>query len=208
MNPYKLQKEQLHKKIYDDYFKNKKEEEQRIKRELEQKYKGWVKIREESGPNDYLIEYENPSGTERRVEQKFFPLIYTEESMLGSSYNSFDNIIKTETKIIETDKDELLNYYVPNKGKMKLNIIYYSDSLLKDMETSDYCAYLQMNIKGTFYGCHNMNLLNLICEKIRKSDRDFILINLQPKKYIIKYIIYLTLKNIIFIAITCINILI
>ena len=94
---------------------------------------------------------------------------------LQSSYKSFYNIIKTETFIPEINEDEL-NYYTPKKDKMKLNIIYYSDSLLKDMETSDYCAYLQMNIQGTFYGCHNMNLLNLICDKIRKSDRDFILI--------------------------------
>ena len=93
----------------------------------------------------------------------------------GSSYNSFHNIIKTEKFVSKINEDEL-NYYTPKKDKTKLNIIYYSDSLLKDMETNDYCAYLQMNIQGTFYGCHNMNLLNLVCDKIRKSDRDFILI--------------------------------
>ena len=34
-----------------------------------------------------------------------------------------------------------------------------------------------MNIKGTFYGCHNKNLFKFICEKIRNSNIEFILIS-------------------------------
>ena len=72
-----------------------------------------------------------------------------------------------------------LDYYIPknNENKLKLNILYYDESLLENMNQSEYCAYLQMNINGTFYGCHNMHLLDLIIEKIKKSDREFILIS-------------------------------
>ena len=71
-----------------------------------------------------------------------------------------------------------LNYYIPkgNENKLKLNILYYDESLIKNMKISEYCSYIQMNINGTFYGCHNMSLLNLVIEKIKKSDREFILI--------------------------------
>jgi hypothetical protein len=62
------------------------------------------------------------------------------------------------------------------ENRLKLNILYYDESLLKDMDLSNYCAYIQMNIAGTFYGCHKMSLFNLVCEKIKMSDRQFILI--------------------------------
>ena len=170
----------------------KKKKEQKIKKEMEEKYKHWNKISEKSGPNYYSLIYEGPpilinsfiDEFGEKCEEFQKPKVYSHTNfdipcypkIYGSSYNSFDNIIKTKTLVTESNEDKLLDYYAPKKDKMKLNIIYYSDSLLKDMETSDYCAYLQMNIKGTFYGCHNMNLLNIICDKIRKSDRDFILI--------------------------------
>ena len=72
-----------------------------------------------------------------------------------------------------------LNYYIPKNenNRLKLNIIYYDENLLDNMNLNEYCSYIQMNIGGTFYGCHNMDLLNLICDKVNKFDREFILIS-------------------------------
>lgn len=70
------------------------------------------------------------------------------------------------------------NYLIPkpHENKLKINILYYDESLLINNMLSDYCAYIQMNIAGTFYGCHKMSLFNLISEKVKTSDREFILI--------------------------------
>lgn len=151
-----------------------------FKEKMEIKYKNWIKVSEKSTDSSISIVFKNPITGKIEVEKRYIliskPIKY---SKVGSTYNSFKNIITVEKIILNEDKPKnsnLLNYYPLSKKKMNLNIIYYSDSLLKDMELSDYCAFLQMNINGTFYGIHNMNLLNLIYNKIRKSDRDFILI--------------------------------
>ena len=70
------------------------------------------------------------------------------------------------------------NYLLPKipEKRLKLNILYYDEYLLKNIHLSDYCAYIQMNIDGTFYGCHKMGLFNSVSEKVRLSDREFILI--------------------------------
>ena len=151
-----------------------------FKEKMEIKYKNWIKVSEKSTDSSISIVFKNPITGKIEVEKRYIliskPIKY---SKVGSAYNSFKNIITVEKIKLNEDKPKnsnLLNYYPLSKKKMNLNIIYYSDSLLKDMELSDYCAFLQMNINGTFYGIHNMNLLNLIYNKIRKSDRDFILI--------------------------------
>ena len=62
-------------------------------------------------------------------------------------------------------------------SKLPLNIIYYDENL-KDNggENSDNCTFFQMNISGTFYGCHNFELFELVCEEIKKRDKQFILL--------------------------------
>ena len=80
-----------------------------------------------------------------------------------------------ETKPINNDKKNYLKPKNP-ENRLKLNILYYDESLLKNRTLSDFCAYIQMNIAGTFYGCHKMDLFNLVIQKIRSSDRQFILI--------------------------------
>ena len=62
-------------------------------------------------------------------------------------------------------------------SKLPLNIIYYDENL-KDNggENSDNCTFFQMNIIGTFYGCHNFELFELVCEEIKKRDKQFILL--------------------------------
>ena len=60
---------------------------------------------------------------------------------------------------------------------MKLNILYYDESLKDNEENSDNCTFFQMNIKGTFYGCHNLNLFKLVLNKIKNKNKEFILLS-------------------------------
>jgi len=62
-------------------------------------------------------------------------------------------------------------------SKLPLNIIYYDTNLRdKGNENSNNCTFFQMNIQGTFYGCHNFDLFQLVCEEIKKRDKQFILL--------------------------------
>ena len=125
------------------------------------------------------LEYKKQWEQVKMLTKEKLEVIHLVSGEYKSAYNSCNKIITVEKTILDENKNQdtkLLDYYPSLKNKMKINIIYYSESLLKDMELSDYCAFLQMNINGTFYGIHNMNLLNLIYNKIRNSDRDFILI--------------------------------
>lgn len=62
-------------------------------------------------------------------------------------------------------------------SKLPLNIIYYDTNLRdKGKENSNNCTFFQMNIKGTFYGCHNFDLFQLVCEEIKKREKQFILL--------------------------------
>jgi hypothetical protein len=59
---------------------------------------------------------------------------------------------------------------------LKLNILYYDELLRKRPENADNCTFFQMNINGTFYGCHTLKLFKQILKKIRSSHKQFILI--------------------------------
>ena len=62
-------------------------------------------------------------------------------------------------------------------SKLPLNIIYYDTNLRdKGNENSNNCTFFQMNIQGTFYGCHNFDLFQLVCEEIKKRNKQFILL--------------------------------
>ena len=66
---------------------------------------------------------------------------------------------------------------ISNKQKKyNLNILYY-DEHLKNNENSDNCSFIEMNSNGTFYGCHNFDLFKIVCEKIIKNKKEFILIS-------------------------------
>ena len=115
----------------------------------------------------------------------FNPIYKNNERKVYASYKSASYIlglrekfdkIKNETKNNDPYIKNNLNYYIPQSKKLKLNIVYYDEKLIENMDKSDYCAYLQMNILGTFYGCHNPLLFEYICGKIEESDREFILI--------------------------------
>ena len=64
-----------------------------------------------------------------------------------------------------------------NEKKYNLNIIYYDEHLRDEEENSDNCSFIEMNINGTFYGCHNFKLFKLVCEKIKNNQKQFILIS-------------------------------
>ena len=57
-----------------------------------------------------------------------------------------------------------------------LNIIYYDENLL-NKENSLNCAFFKLKIKGTFYGCHNFQLLKYILKNVKNSKKDFVLIS-------------------------------
>ena len=61
--------------------------------------------------------------------------------------------------------------------KYNLNILYYDEHLRDSEENSDNCSFIEMNTNGTFYGCHNFKLFKIVCEKLVKSKKEFILIS-------------------------------
>ena len=77
--------------------------------------------------------------------------------------NDFINI-KTEDlftnfcKILDYSNDKIKLY---NFIKLQLNIIYYDENL-KNTENNLNTSFFKLNIKGTFYGCHNFQLFKYI----------------------------------------------
>ena len=84
------------------------------------------------------------------------------------------NIIEKEKKAEKKslEKEEKNNII----KKYDLNIIYYDENL-KNPENSDNCTFFDMNINGTFYGCHYFELFKIVCEKIKNKKKEFILIS-------------------------------
>ena len=108
--------------------------------------------------------------------------------ILSNLYNIFynnnnnnQNNYKEENieQIYEVQEIKKINnfnkYYI--KEKISINIIYYNELLKYKGDISDICTFFQMNINGTFYGCHNFDLFKLVCEKIKKSNKEFILLS-------------------------------
>ena len=83
-----------------------------------------------------------------------------------------NNILSEESKKKYLKKEEKINII----KKYDLNIIYYDENL-KNPENSDNCSFFDMNINGTFYGCHYFELFKIVCEKIKNTKKEFILIS-------------------------------
>ena len=96
---------------------------------------------------------------------------------------------KEKSKITSFGKSIENSYKEINKiKKYNLNILYYDEHLRNEEENSDNCSFIEMNINGTFYGCHNFELFKIICEKIKNKNKEFILLSwvqLQKKFMII-----------------------
>ena len=110
---------------------------------------------------------------------------------MGASYQSVEMKANMLEKQKEKEKEylkykkvvefyELMNKIIKkhkNEKKYNLNIIYYDEHLRDEEENSDNCSFIEMNINGTFYGCHNFKLFKLVCEKIKNNQKQFILIS-------------------------------
>ena len=83
-----------------------------------------------------------------------------------------NNILSKEAEKKPLKKEEKNNII----KKYDLNIIYYDENL-KAKENSDNCSFFDMNINGTFYGCHYFELFKIVCEKIKNTKKQFILIS-------------------------------
>ena len=85
---------------------------------------------------------------------------------------------KEKSKITSFGKSIENSYKEINKiKKYNLNILYYDEHLRDGEENSDNCSFIEMNINGTFYGCHNFELFKIICEKIKNKNKEFILLS-------------------------------
>ena len=60
--------------------------------------------------------------------------------------------------------------------KLELNILYYDETLKISFENNNNCSFFKANTKGTFYGCHYFQLFQYVCECIKYSRKEFILI--------------------------------
>ena len=77
---------------------------------------------------------------------------------------------------------QYLDNYINNEiskssQKYNLNILYYDEKLIKLDENKDICTFFEMNLNGTFYGCHYFELFEKVCEKIKRNKTEFILIS-------------------------------
>ena len=96
--------------------------------------------------------------------------------------SSIQNIVENENKLynnlsIKAEENSLKKEEKDNIiKKFDLNIIYYDENL-KNKENNDNCSFFEMNINGTFYGCHYFELFKIICEKIKNKKKEFILLS-------------------------------
>ena len=94
-------------------------------------------------------------------EKEYVKKLEKEKSKITSFGKSIENSCKEINKI----------------KKYNLNILYYDEHLRDEEENSDNCSFIEMNINGTFYGCHNFELFKIICEKIKNKNKEFILLS-------------------------------
>ena len=108
-------------------------------------------------------------------------LVITSETIKDEGLNE-QNIIEKEKKLNNILSEESNKKYLKKEEKINiikkydLNIIYYDENL-KNPENSDNCSFFDMNINGTFYGCHYFDLFKIVCEKIKNTKKEFILIS-------------------------------
>ena len=102
------------------------------------------------------------------VEMKAKAMYEKEKEKQYLKYKKEKEILELADKIIKKQK---------NEKKYNLNIIYYDEHLKDEEENADNCSFIEMNINGTFYGCHNFKLFKLVCEKIKNNQKQFILIS-------------------------------
>ena len=85
----------------------------------------------------------------------------------------------TETKAQNNVDDSFNNCQqkIKERKKCNLNIIFYDENLKNKDENKDICTFYEMNLSGTFYGCHYFELFKIVCKKIMRNELDFIIIS-------------------------------
>jgi hypothetical protein len=90
---------------------------------------------------------------------------------------SKSKILKKFTYIISNSNNYSGNQNNQESKKICLNILYYDENLKISSENNEICSFFKMENQGTFYGIHNFDLFKYICEKIKNSNKSFILIS-------------------------------
>ena len=102
------------------------------------------------------------------------------ENKSENSEHSFLQCCSNQS-VKEKNNEKIENYQTNlKKNEIKvynLNILYYDEHLINNKENSDNCSFINTNINGTFYGCHNFELFKIVCEKIKLNKKEFILIS-------------------------------
>ena len=120
----------------------------------------------------------NEFGTLDRRKNKIRPNIENINDFNNMNLNSSELRIK-ERLFSEIKNNNNLQINIENNSynKCKLNILYYDENLKNKDENKDICTFFEMNLLGTFYGCHYFELFKNICEKIKRNKIKFILIS-------------------------------
>ena len=123
----------------------------------------------------HKLVYENATSFLQSVDNKVnnLDLNYNyNQSMYSTDWNQ-----NVKNKGNEYHSQNFKQNVILKSKKYNLNILYYDEHLKDYEENSDNCSFIEMNINGTFYGCHNFNLFKIVCEKIIKNKKEFILIS-------------------------------
>ena len=111
------------------------------------------------------------------------PLIHTMHFIPSIDFKYFN--VKTENQIKnfcqyfnndQNNANSINNILDCQLIKLNLDIIYY-DEKLKNEENSLNCAFFKMRNTGTFYGCHNFQLLKYVLKKIKDTNKVFVIIS-------------------------------
>ena len=125
--------------------------------------------------------YSHKTLAELGISDNAFLLVIISETIKDDNSND-QNIVEKEKKLNNILSKESKKEYLKKGEKINiikkydLNIIYYDENL-KNPENSDNCSFFDMNINGTFYGCHYFELFKIVCEKIKNTKKEFILIS-------------------------------
>ena len=113
----------------------------------------------------------NTGSTRGFYESTKYAILNNKDFQYDKSKSELTKVVITLLYKLRQIKEHL------GKSKIPLNIIYYDENLRdQGMENSDNCTFFQMHLTGTFYGCHNFHLFQLVCEEIKKRKKQFILL--------------------------------
>jgi hypothetical protein len=84
---------------------------------------------------------------------------------------------KIPTYLESNSKNSSGNQSIQESKNICLNILYYDENLITSSENNEICSFFKLKNQGTFYGIHNFDLFKYICEKIKDSNKSFILIS-------------------------------